>query len=277
MARGRQHLAGLAATMACSWALSAPAALAQAPSLPPPLGRLACGPGERVVFEVRPLDGPYIGSVSKTDWGSFFSSISTGFAVGGVGGAAGAASREPQTKDSAGRLETGVRTVFERTDSTQLLLKGLQGFLKDVPQCELVFMTTEDRGNAELKSTDRVVILGLYVDYQGGDPKMTARLGSLQVADPANLKAIDEATARMKTLQAELMQPGKRPSLGRLKEFTKLAQQAMTLVQSGQSDVYQSPSHKVDEWLAEDGRLVATELTRGIDAVVARLGGTLRP
>jgi hypothetical protein len=269
--------ASLVVAVTCCEALAARAASAQAPGQPPPLGRLSCNPGERVVFEARPLDGPYIGSVSKTDWGSFFSSISTGFAVGGVGGAAGAASRAPQTHDSAGRLETGVKAAFEGTDSNQMLLGVLQESLKGVPQCELLFMTTEERAKAELKPTDRVVMLGLYVDYQGGNPKMTARLGSLQVADLSKLKAIDEGAARLKVMQAELMQPGKRPSLGKLKEFTKLAQEVMALVQAGQSDVHESPTHKVDEWLAEDGRLVAAELKTGIDALVAKLAGALRP
>jgi hypothetical protein len=274
---GLALLATAALGVAPGGALFAPAALAQAPGLPPPMGRLSCSPGERVVFEVRPVDGPYIGSVSKTDWGSFFSGISTGLAMGGVGGAAGAASRAPQTKDSSTRLETGVRAAFARADANRMLRAGLEQSLKDVPQCEIVFMASDERGEAEPKPADRFVMLGLYVDYQGGDPKMTARLAALQVADPANLKRIDEGMVRLKELQAEAIQPGKRPALDKLKEFTAFAQQLMSLVQAGQSDVHESPTHKVDEWLADDGRLVAAELKTGIDALVAKLAGALRP
>ena len=105
---------------------------------------------------------------------------------------------------------------------------------------------------------------------------MIARLGALQVSRPEDLKLIDEGIARMAELSAELQQPGKRPSMEKLKQAQKLAEGLMPLSRSFQSEAHESPSHRVDAWLAQDGRLVETELTAALDTLLPKLTAPLR-
>jgi hypothetical protein len=274
MAWSRIQRPGISTGIVCL--LVSVASAAPAPPKKQPMTRLECAAGERVIVEVRPTESPFI-NVRKTDWAGFFGQLTTGFAMGGVGGLAAGMSQPPISQDVSGKFAPGVRAALERVSVDQLIAKSTERAMKDRVSCELVFMTSDERKAAELRPTDRFVMVGLYLEYSGGDPTMTARFGAIQVAKSADLALIDQGAAQLKAMEAEVANPGKRPSLGRLKEYQKLAEQLMTLAQGAWSDVYKSPSHKVDEWLADDGRLVSVELTAGLERLIGSLAGTLSP
>jgi hypothetical protein len=282
MARAKTRPLAVAVAVAFCCALAAPASIAQGP-LPTSMGRLTrltCAPGQRVVVEVRPVESPFVGGAvdRKANVGGFFAGLSLGFAMGGVGGALAAAGRGPDVTvtDVSAKLGEGVRAVFGRIDVNRQLLTSIERAMQPVSPCELAFMTTDERRKAELTATDRFLVFGLYLEYRGGDPRMIARLGALQVSRPEDLTLIDEGVARMAELSAELTRPGKRPSLAKAKEAQKLAEGLMPLAQSVQSEAYESPSHRVDAWLAQDGHLVETELTAALDTLLPKLTAPLR-
>jgi len=239
-----------------------------------PMPRLSCSAGQRIVFEIRPTDSPFITNIRKTDWSGFFSGLSTGFAMGGVAGVAGGAERGPASTDVTDEFARGVRGSFERTDVDRLILAGVERTMREKSTCDVVFMTTEERRKAKLFATDRIVMIGLFVEFQGGKPTMTARMGAALVTKIENLAFVDDGAERMHTLQAEI-QSSKRPSLGKAKEFLKLAQQASTAFAGGLNDAQKSPSHEVQDWLADDAKLVIAELTAAADRMLASLAGAL--
>jgi len=244
---------------------------------PPPLAPLSCSAGQKVVFEMRPLDGPHAWNVRKTDWSGFLVNMMTGFTVGGAAGAASAGAQGPASQDATGSFGKAVEAVIDRDTVERRFLAGVEAALKDLSPCERAFMTSAERRAATPGPAARVLVMGLYLDYHGGDPKMTARLGVLQFEDAEKLRTMDEISPRLKELQAELTQPGKRPSLGKLKEFQKLAESAVALAQGGREDIHESPLHKTAEWLADGGRLVTTELDAGLDVLASRLAKALSP
>jgi hypothetical protein len=244
---------------------------------PPPLAPLSCGAGQKVVVEMRPLDGPHFWNVRKTDWGGLLGDMMGGFGVGGVAGAASAGAKGPASQDSTGSFGKAVGAVVDPAAVDNTLLAALEAALKGASHCEIAFMTSAERRAAAPEPTARVLVVGLYLDYHGGDPKMTARLGALQFEDAEKLKAMDEMSVRLQEFQAELTKPGKMPSLGKLKEFQKLAESAVALAQGAWNDIHESPSHKTAEWLTDGGSLVTTELDAGLDALVPRLAKALSP
>lgn len=136
-----------------------------------------------------------------------------------------------------------------------------------------------------LQPSDRVIMMGFYFAFIGGNPKIQAYLSAASMTGPNAERLLQGADEREKTLQEMkklepyVRDPGKRPDMKKLREYLALAQKLSSEMAPYYDGIGKfdgaSSSHSTNDWVAGDGKLAMEEINGQMDRLTGKLADAL--
>ncbi len=248
------------------------------PNLPKP--STPCHGYGRFVVKVLPVSTVTFGMV-ETDWRPMFDAFSTGSATGGVvGGVSRAANTHVEVRDYAPTFEGNVSRIIQVTSIQSHLISSVEKILRVAPPCETVISAVNDSDKVSLYPSDQVLLVGLDLFFEGTNVSLISRLSCCQV-DPSNFQRFVSDFFELKQLQND-KENSARLGLGlaelkRSTQMLKVARRIQTYVTAYDYFRVDSPQRTREEWLNDNGELLAIELKSSINILVSRLIAQLFP
>ncbi|MEN6619333.1 MAG: hypothetical protein ABFC28_07555 [Rikenellaceae bacterium] len=228
-----------------------------------PLSSFDMGSNERVVIGISSISSPYILNITKIDWAGWVNNVTTGMAIGGVGGAlsnVGKLKAEDTTED----FRKAITKVLESTDLQHQFADIIKNEIKPETPATLVYLEGESYKNFAFETTDLIINVSLYFMFSGGKPVLTAKSGVSIIKKGTDLKQFEQIGDSVIRISDELqkMPPMKLLKSGKIDELKKESDKLMTFLSCLQQFTIKSEPYSIKEWLDNDGQLIKSELER---------------
>lgn len=229
-----------------------------------------------IVFEVYPIENPYVRDILHVDW----SKISTGSTFGGVSGglfgavSGGLTAAEKSIDDQTPEVKNAVMATLKNIDLQQLFLDALERNLKPKTKSQTLYLTNSTRKETSLGQSDRLVKMNLFFNFQGGHPSIKARLIVSLVAKNTNISELDQELDSFWKLTEEMRSnspTGAMKETKNLMELIRASKRIMSYNECAQVFKVKSHSHSVEDWLKNDGSLIRQELEIIMDQLAIEL------
>jgi hypothetical protein len=243
-------------------------AAAQTPVPSKPLKAVECRPDERLVVEVAPVTDPYVYGVTRLTWLGWLGSFTLTDLAG--------IPASLKVKDQSASFKQGVSKALGSVDLQTSFLSRSRQALGSRPPCNVLVVTSAERKNLAMNSSDNYVGMSFFFGFQGERPVLNVSLGAAQIKGSARLAQVEGEAEKLKELVGE-MQNGRAPDRKKLNELVAVTNGLGGLLDGLANFKSDSAPHSTEEWLAGGGVLVRSELDAAMDKLMAQAVATLFP
>lgn len=230
-----------------------------------PLSSFDMGSNERVVIGISAVSSPYFVNITKIDWAGWVNSVTTGMAIGGVGGALSNVEKL-KSDDLTEDFRKALTKVLENTDLQHKFADIIKNEIKPETPATLVYLEGESYNNFAFEATDLIINVSLYFMFSGSRPVLTANTSVSIMKKGTDLKQFGQICDTVMRISDELqkMPPMKLLKSGKVDELKKRSDKLMTFLSCMQQFTIKSKPYSIKEWLENDGQLIKSELERAM-------------
>jgi len=230
-----------------------------------PLSSFDMGSNERVVIGISAISSPYIVNTTKIDWAGWVNNVTTGMAIGGVGGALSNVGKL-KAEDTTDDFRKAITKVLENTDLQHQFADIIKNEIKPETSATLVYLEGESYKNFAFETTDLIINVSIYFVFSGGRPVLMANSGVSIIKKGTDLKQFGQIGDTVMRISDELqrMPPMKLLKSGKIDELKKESDKLMTFLSCLQQFTIKSEPYSIKVWLDNDGQLIKSELERAM-------------